>query len=181
MGVQIVSPVILGLLKSSICILLARIFFVRPFQVAVRVVMGICIAWTVMSILTFFICTPLSSNWAPQRPGGHCGNQKAAYVAVGVVNVTTDMMILCLPVPMVWRLQIPTANKAALSGLFGIGILWVCVFLASSSLFPLVSSSSHLAVVLFSSDAIHTRHHVSLPTRAAALHSRGVSEPTAGC
>ncbi|KAI9776829.1 MAG: hypothetical protein M1816_005080 [Peltula sp. TS41687] len=120
---QVLYGLTLGLVKCSICIVLIRIFIVRAFRVIALVVMSVCVAWTVMNVLVpLLICTPLSYNWDKDIPGGHCGNQKAVYMATGVSNIITEFMIFCLPLSMLWRLQIPMANKIGLLAVFGLGL-----------------------------------------------------------
>lgn len=77
------------------------------------------------SIMFYFLqCRPLRSMW-DFSVQGVCGNQHAGLLATGVGNITTDLLILSLPVPRVWNMQIARSSKAALTGIFGIGILYV--------------------------------------------------------
>jgi hypothetical protein len=69
------------------------------------------------------ICKPIEMNWNPTVEGGSCGNQNAAFTAVGIVDIITDLIILILPVPMVYKLQVPRANKIGLCCIFGTGLL----------------------------------------------------------
>ncbi len=104
--------------------MLIRIFFIRPFKIAAYLVMGLCTAWAIMTILiAFLLCLPLDYNWNLLPTTGHCGNQTSAYTAVGVVDILTDVLILLLPLPMIWRLQVPQANRIALAALLCLGIL----------------------------------------------------------
>lgn len=121
---QILYGISLGLVKTSICLFYIKIFFIRPFRIVTWIVMAVIVAWSTMVVLTaFLLCRPLAFNWDPTIPGGKCGNQPATFIAVGALNIATDLLVLCLPIPMVWKLQIPRANKIALSGVFGVGFL----------------------------------------------------------
>ena len=62
--------------------------------------------------------------WDPSIPGV-CGNQHAGLLATGIGNIATDLLILSLPVPRVWNMQVSRGSKAALTGIFGIGLLYV--------------------------------------------------------
>lgn len=71
-------------------------------------VMIFCICWALMTILIgFCICRPLAYNWDMTIPGGSCADQNAAYVAVGGVDIATDLSVLVLPIPMIRKLQMP--------------------------------------------------------------------------
>ncbi|OCK85403.1 hypothetical protein K432DRAFT_318302 [Lepidopterella palustris CBS 459.81] len=125
---QFLYAVALGLVKCSICLMLARIFFIRPFVIAARAAMVLAACWAVMTFMIgLLICRPLRMNWDPTTPGGKCGNENAAFAAVGVVDLITDTVILVLPIPMVLRLQIPQANKIGLICIFGAGLLTMVI------------------------------------------------------
>ena len=134
----------LTFIKCSICLLMVHIFFIKSFRfrnlllsisfgepsnlpnarISAYIVMSITFAWGVFaSIATWAICTPIAYNWNPMIPGGHCANRKAVYYAVGIVDVSTDILIFLLPTRMIWRLQISLANKIGLSFIFGIGLM----------------------------------------------------------
>ena len=49
---------------------------------------------------------------------------KFAYGISGT-NVFTDLVVLALPVPWLWSLQMKTARKIAIGGIFGVGSLCV--------------------------------------------------------
>lgn len=123
---QILYGSTLALIKTSICLFYIRIFSIRSFRIAAQATMGIIIAWGVMVVLTaFLLCRPLAYNWDPTIPGGTCANQDATFIAVGALDVVMDTLILILPLPTIWNLQIPRSNKIALSGIFGLGVLYV--------------------------------------------------------
>jgi hypothetical protein len=91
--------------------------------------------WAVFTILTgLVICHPLSMFWDLTSPGGHCGNLTAAFSAGGVFDVLTDLFIFLLPIPMVWQLQVPRANKFALACIFALGIWYAPPALFSLSI-----------------------------------------------
>lgn len=46
-------------------------------------------------------------------------------LASGVLNLLTDVLILCLPIPMVWGLNTTKAQKVTLTGIFLLGV-FVC-------------------------------------------------------
>ncbi|KAL8679485.1 MAG: hypothetical protein Q9224_002180 [Gallowayella concinna] len=91
------------------------------------VVAAIVTAWAISVFLeTFLLCRPFAYNWDPTIKDFTCGNRNAAYIGAGSLNIVTDLMVLMLPIPMVWNLQIPRRNKAILTAVFGMG-LFVCI------------------------------------------------------
>ncbi|OHE94570.1 integral membrane protein [Colletotrichum orchidophilum] len=123
-GVQTLFAICLGFIKIGITIMLQRIFFVRKFVIAARITMGLCVCWMLFTILIgIFICQPVAMNWDPETPGGWCGDQNAGFAAVGFFDLATDLIILVLPIPMVYNLQLRLPHKVALYAIFGAGAL----------------------------------------------------------
>ncbi len=86
--------------------------------------MALCAAWALMTILlAFLLCHPLDYNWNLLPTAGHCGDQRSAYAAVGIIDIFTDVMILILPMPMIWNLQMPKATRIALTTILCLGVL----------------------------------------------------------
>jgi hypothetical protein len=45
------------------------------------------------------------------------------WLAMGILNVVTDVFIFIMPLPLLKRLPLPTAQKAVLIGVFSLGFL----------------------------------------------------------
>jgi hypothetical protein len=102
---------------------LARIFCVRPFRIAAYTTTGLAIVWAVATILMILtICRPLPKFWNPEMPG-KCGNLVSTLIVFGALDVVLDVVILVLPIPMVYQLQMPFANKIGLAAIFAMGLL----------------------------------------------------------
>lgn len=122
----------MGLVKISICCLLDRIFIARWFKIGIRCAIALAVCWAIMTVLIgICICKPVARNWDTNIPGS-CGNQNAAFSAVGYIDLLSDGLILVLPIPIVLQLQLPRANKIGLLAIFCGGILYV----VSSSIPP---------------------------------------------
>lgn len=52
---------------------------------------------------------------------GTCMNIEALLLATAVLNIATDILILVLPMPIVWHMSIPKAQKIAVSFIFLMG------------------------------------------------------------
>ena len=112
--------------KFSILMFYIRIFGTdRKFRRNVYIVGGIVAAWATHIVLeTFLICRPLSMNWDPAA-GGHCGNRNVMFVVAGATNMVTDIMVMALPIPALWKLQMPMIRKIGLMAVFSLGRLCV--------------------------------------------------------
>lgn len=140
---QLLYGAILSLIKISICLFYIRIFFVRPFRIATWIVIGFISCWGVMVFLTgLLMCTPIAFNWDQTIPGGKCADQRATFMAVGVLDLVTDLCVFVLPLPMIWKLQVSIGNKISLFGIFGLGIMYVFFF--PDTFPPKPSSKTHV-------------------------------------
>lgn len=82
-------------------------------------------AYTIANILTnLFQCVPIKAAWDP-TVSARCIEYKAQLVAIAIINVTTDVVVLVLPMRLVWGLQISPSQKWRLSAIFSLGGLWV--------------------------------------------------------
>ena len=123
------TPIII-LAKISILLLYHRIFVLPKFQMHVKFWI---VFLTLFGISTFFVdmffCWPISYFWDKTQVGGKCINTYRYYMACAALNVFTDLVILILPMPIVWGLQLPKRQRLVLVGIFSLG--GMCVTLPS--------------------------------------------------
>ncbi|MCJ1249738.1 hypothetical protein MMC30_006964 [Trapelia coarctata] len=86
-------------------------------------VVGLFCTGTILS--TVLQCRPIEALWDQGVPA-ICENQDAGTLATGTGNFLTDVVVLALPIPSVWRLKLPRMTRVALMSLFGIGFV-VCI------------------------------------------------------
>lgn len=110
--------------KLSILHLYLTIFgHKKTFRRVVYVAMAIVVAFGVGAVLLgFLLCRPIAKNWNPLLPG-HCGNTLGSVLATSIINVLVDLMIITLPMPMIWSLQMAPGRKIALMITFGLGLM----------------------------------------------------------
>jgi hypothetical protein len=75
--------------------------------------------------LTFFLCTPREKIWNSHYKGGKCMNVDGLILSSAIFNITSDLVILLLPVRSVLKLQIDVHKKVGIILLFGTGLLSV--------------------------------------------------------
>ncbi|KAF7173264.1 hypothetical protein CNMCM5623_005491 [Aspergillus felis] len=119
---QVVYYNAMVLAKLSYLFFYLRIFVTKGFRIAAWVCMGCaCAYWAGSMLQIFLICQPFERNWNPTLPG-HCASQNVAFSTIGAFNLMTDVMIMVLPLHFIWKLQMSTATKLALYGIFGMGL-----------------------------------------------------------
>lgn len=122
-----------GLAKISILEFYKRIFAVSPrLRFPANFMIGIVICWIAAAELThIFSAWPISQFWTL---GGHFrvnfGGQATAFAAL---DIFLDVVILCMPLPVINTLQMDRAHKIKVAGIFWLGIF--CVVAASVRLY----------------------------------------------
>ncbi|KAJ5782859.1 hypothetical protein N7457_004633 [Penicillium paradoxum] len=108
--------------KISILLLYLAIFPVTWVVRTVWVNIAVILTWTVGTILAgCLICRPFAYNWDQTIPGGSCGNQVTSFTVTGVINVVTDVVVLVIPMPLLYTLQLAIYKKVTLMIIFGLG------------------------------------------------------------
>jgi hypothetical protein len=108
-------------IKLSLLSLLIRIF--APYRkrtyfiyaLAIVLIVYYVVAW----FLKIFVCWPISAYWMGKTD--KCLDQTALITADSIISTVTDAIILVLPLPLTWSLQIPTAKKLRVGGMLAVG------------------------------------------------------------
>ncbi|KAK9779539.1 putative Integral membrane protein [Seiridium cardinale] len=109
--------------KLAICLLYLRLFPQKTVRVIMTFTAGVLISTSVASIIAdLAACTPFSATWGPPEvQATHCINKEALFIWSTLPNIVTDVIMLVLPMPIVWRLHTSTQMKGALTVTFLIG------------------------------------------------------------
>lgn len=95
----------------------------KVFHRVAYAVMAFVIAFGIaIAVSDFLTCRPLAKYWDPLL-SGVCEDPIASIVALSSCNVATDLIIVLLPMPMVWGLQMPIQRKVELTIVFALGFL----------------------------------------------------------
>ena len=81
--------------------------------------MGAWMFTTVFAII--FQCLPIEYNWNTTIEGGHCIAIGKFALVTSILNVITDVTILVLPLPLVWKLNVTRRRRWGLIVLFALG------------------------------------------------------------
>ncbi|KAI2866328.1 Rhodanese-like domain family protein [Aspergillus niger] len=123
--------------KLSILLMYYRIFRFPYFKKWAYAIGTFVILWVIcITFLFIFICVPVQKLWYPSLPG-HCISQVGTWIANATSTIATDLIILFLPLPQVWKLQLRLSEKIALTVAFGLGFF---VIFASAYRFTVLFS-----------------------------------------
>lgn len=77
--------------------------------------------WGLVFTLVFiFLCDPVEQQWTIDRVG-HCMDQILVLKCIIMTNIVTDLMIIILPIPVIWKLKMHKTEKFAVLSCFCIG------------------------------------------------------------
>lgn len=128
---EFIWSIAMVLIKLSILMFYRRLFPHQSTTPRWRLChLALCITSIIIGIISLFgaafQCTPVAYLWDKTIPGGYCVNFSAFARFTNVGNLTTDILILALPIPIVWSLQLDRHKKIGVCGLFLLGG-FVCV------------------------------------------------------
>ncbi|PYI01253.1 hypothetical protein BO78DRAFT_401468 [Aspergillus sclerotiicarbonarius CBS 121057] len=97
---------------------------VRVWKCVIYLVASIIAGYTVaITLALIFACNPIAKNWDVTITTGHCINRTGFYLATAITNTVSDVMLILIPIPVVFRLRLPLIQKLGISCMFGIGCL----------------------------------------------------------
>lgn len=82
--------------------------------------------WIAVLFADLFQCVPMNAFWdieVKYTKTARCMSTVDFSIGTGVSNLVTDIMVLCLPMPMVWFLKTSRTQKITLTGIFLLGFL----------------------------------------------------------
>lgn len=109
------------LVKLSILALCIEIFRESLSAIAVWTIGITSIAFWIGIILTAcLICQPIAFNW-DRSLDGKCGSTVSEEIALATVNMALDISLVLLPMPVLWRLQMPLWKKVTVTCILSFG------------------------------------------------------------
>ncbi|CEL10848.1 hypothetical protein ASPCAL13957 [Aspergillus calidoustus] len=111
------------LVKIALLSIIIRIF--SPYKnriLFIYVFLGaLCIYYIIAEIVKIRMCDPVPAYWKQDDPNASCLDQRAALIADSVISVVSDLLILILPLPLTWSLQMSRNKKLRVIGMLSAG------------------------------------------------------------
>ncbi|KAK0102060.1 hypothetical protein ONS96_006024 [Cadophora gregata f. sp. sojae] len=118
---QITYKMAVAMNKASILLLYLRIMPQRYYRILIYSLLTIVGLFAISTTIAgIFQCIPVDKAWNKKKPG-HCYNLVNAWYTNAVFSITTDFLILMLPMHMVYKLQRDMREKFLLYCVFGLG------------------------------------------------------------
>ncbi|KAL9532310.1 SAT4 family membrane protein [Sphaerulina musiva] len=114
--------------KLSILLQYKRLFPQKGFKLAVHLVMGVVVIYALWRFFSaVFTCAPVQAFWDHSIKNYTCQDKFAIAMASTALNMATDLVIACLPLPVLNKLQLPSRQKYALMGVFALAGLVIII------------------------------------------------------
>ncbi|KAH6665001.1 hypothetical protein B0J14DRAFT_607146 [Halenospora varia] len=115
--------VALSVTKLSILCFYMRIFQHQTlFRAGVWAAIAlIVLSTTIISILTIFQCRPITYFWNRDIKGGICLDVNALAYANSAMSMVQDVIIVFLPIPVVWKMNLDSRKKIGIGIMFALG------------------------------------------------------------
>ncbi len=115
--------VTLGLVKVSLIAFYLQVFQDHRFRIVCWIVLGcIILSLGIIQFLTIFSCTPVQSFWDRDIKGS-CLDVGAVGFANSANSILQDLIILIMPMPSLYKLQMKRWRKIAVGFMFAVGAL----------------------------------------------------------
>jgi hypothetical protein len=139
---QLTTTLTFALTKLSVLFFYKRVFQGETFRRVTYAMFAIIFFWTVGFFFSNLLqCWPIDTNWNSQ--GGTatdaCIQATEMYLGQAYSDVLTDLMILAIPLPCIWALQLPVRHRIGVSCIFLLGLLTAAAGAAKLVVFHFVA------------------------------------------
>lgn len=84
----------------------------------------LCLFYTILMFLKIWQCTPIERHWK-HSVDKSCVNISTLLNTSGVFNITSDVLILLVPIKSVWNLNMDRTRKIQILLVFTVGLMYV--------------------------------------------------------
>ncbi|KAF7554397.1 hypothetical protein G7046_g6838 [Stylonectria norvegica] len=108
---------------SMLCFYNRMTFGLQQQKIVKWTQVGTGLAYVGVMCVIWGHCTPVQKNWQVYpSPGEKCTLAVANYVALVVLNISTDFVIVCIPVPLLWKVRLSIQRKLIIGLLLCSGV-----------------------------------------------------------
>ncbi|KAB8232066.1 putative integral membrane protein (Pth11) [Aspergillus alliaceus] len=125
--------------------------FVKLYRAIIIVaIVAVVINQVLFTFLFIFPCTPIAKQW-DHEVVGTCINTLKSYYGLAGTSLGYDLLIIALPLPVLWNLQLGRRQKIALCCVFAIGFfITIIQILRIFSIYRLKTYTDSKPVILWS-------------------------------
>ncbi|KAI1636635.1 hypothetical protein F4809DRAFT_372667 [Biscogniauxia mediterranea] len=110
-------------IKVCMLIMYTRLTLGLTQQKAVRY-LGVYVAmgWMASEVAFFTACMPFEGYWGMPPPNPQCTTLQYYAIVTGCFNISSDLLMLGIPIPLVLGMNMPWRRKVVLLLIFGLGL-----------------------------------------------------------
>ena len=128
LAAQILFALASPLIKFSLLYFYLRLLRGTNSHPYVRIAILVSVAFNAGVSLSYFFtvvfgCRPISASWDIFPTYAYFCISDSSIIVFGILNAIADFVVLGLPVPIVWSLQLPVKTRAAVIALFSLSAL----------------------------------------------------------
>ncbi|KAJ6171728.1 hypothetical protein N7470_000795 [Penicillium chermesinum] len=143
LGYSVVEKITFGVIKIGVILAYRRMFRGKRWFDLASLIMIIVNTLLAVAFLIVSACQCKVRNWnlkyVDWSHRRHCVQAEVSWSAFAICDVITDILLLLLPIPMVWMLQLTTSKKISVMLVFLLGSLSTAVGIAGARGKPLTN------------------------------------------
>ncbi|KAL9099264.1 MAG: hypothetical protein Q9187_009522, partial [Circinaria calcarea] len=99
----------------------------KSYQQGLYILRGfLAITFIAVCIGTFTECSPFHHYWqVVPDPGPHCRQAYTQLLTLGAADIVTDLVLVCFPIPILLRSNLPIKRKVSLAALFSLSLILI--------------------------------------------------------
>ncbi|KAI6484226.1 hypothetical protein MCOR14_009985 [Pyricularia oryzae] len=114
----------LYILKTCMLVFYTRLTLGTKTQLLVRVLaVFVALCWLASQLTFFTHCRPFSGLWAFPPPTRDCATLETYQMAEGSLNIASDVLMVCVVLPIAFRINMPLRHKLVLFFVLSAGLL----------------------------------------------------------
>lgn len=108
--------------KACMLIMYRRLTMgLRQQRTVKAIAVYVALGWLGTELAFFFACRPFQGYWAVPPPNPQCTTLQHYAITQAVFNISSDLMMLGVMLPLLIQANLPTKQKVALIGIFSMG------------------------------------------------------------
>ncbi|KAH7306007.1 hypothetical protein B0I35DRAFT_443691 [Stachybotrys elegans] len=131
--ISIILPIALACNKASFLFFYRRLFSIsRRVSWLLWSLVGFVVAWAIAFVIATLMCCNVMTTaiWQPVAEMAQCVFFLQILMAFCITGFVTDLVIIAVPIPLVWRLRLDTPRKLMACASFLLGTVTVACALA---------------------------------------------------
>lgn len=110
-------------IKACMLLMYSRLTFQHTQQrLVIYLSVYVLIGWIATETAFFTACRPFYGYWAMPPPDPQCTTLQHYSIVQASFNISSDALMLCVPLPLITRLRMPWKQKIVLAAIFSMGI-----------------------------------------------------------